>query len=152
MLERARCRECGGYDPYSSSKGCAELLTNAYRNSFFNLKNQTQYGVALASVRAGNVIGGGDWAKDRLVPDILSAFSRGEPVKIRNPHAVRPWQHVLEPIRGYLTLAERLFNGGVAFAEAFNFGPREEDAKSVEIIVGQLAAKWGGSANWRLSD
>lgn len=142
----------GGYDPYSSSKGCAELLTAAYRNSYFNAKSQTQYEVALASVRAGNVIGGGDWAKDRLVPDILSAFSRGEPVTIRNPHAVRPWQHVLEPLRGYLTLAERLFKEGTAFAEAFNFGPREEDTKSVETIVRQLATKWGNSASWQVDD
>jgi CDP-glucose 4,6-dehydratase len=135
----------GGYDPYSSSKGCAELVTAAYRNSYFNAKSH-----ALASARAGNVIGGGDWAEDRLVPDILGAFSRGEPVMIRNPHAVRPWQHVLEPLRGYLTLAERLFTEGASYAEAFNFGPREDDAQPVEWIVRQLAAKWGDSAVWRL--
>jgi len=140
----------GGHDPYSSSKGCAELVTAAYRNSYFNSKSQTQRQLALASARAGNVIGGGDWAKDRLVPDILNAFSRGEPVMIRNPLAVRPWQHVLEPLRGYMTLAERLFSGGASFAEAFNFGPRDDDAQSVEWVVRQLATKWGDSAVWRL--
>lgn len=140
----------GGYDPYSSSKGCAELVTAAYRNSYFNAKHHAQHQLALASARAGNVIGGGDWAEDRLVPDILSAFSRGEPVMIRNPHAVRPWQHVLEPLRGYLTLAERLFTEGASYAEAFNFGPREDDSQPVEWIVRQLAAKWGDSAVWRL--
>jgi CDP-glucose 4,6-dehydratase len=140
----------GGFDPYSSSKGCAELVTAAYRNSYFNAKNQSQNRLALASARAGNVIGGGDWAEDRLVPDILGAFSRGEPVLIRSPHAVRPWQHVLEPLRGYLTLAERLFVEGGGYAEAFNFGPREDDAQPVESIVRQLAAKWGDGAVWRL--
>jgi len=140
----------GGYDPYSSSKGCAELVTAAYRNSFFNAKSHAQHQLALATTRAGNVIGGGDWAEDRLVPDILGAFSRGEPVMIRNPHAVRPWQHVLEPLHGYLTLAERLFTEGASYAEAFNFGPREDDAQPVEWIVRQLAAKWGDSAVWRL--
>lgn len=147
------CREneaMGGYDPYSSSKGCAELVTGAYRNSYFNANTYAQHQVALASARAGNVIGGGDWAEDRLVPDILGAFSRGKPVMIRNPHAVRPWQHVLEPLRGYLTLAERLFADGAAYAEAFNFGPREDDAQPVEWIVRQLAAKWGDSAVWRV--
>lgn len=140
----------GGYDPYSSSKGCAELVTAAYRNSYFNSDAFAQHRMALASARAGNVIGGGDWAEDRLVPDILGAFSRGEPVMIRNPNAVRPWQHVLEPLRGYLTLAERLFTEGASYAEAFNFGPREEDAQTVEWIVSQLAAKWGESAVWRV--
>lgn len=140
----------GGFDPYSSSKGCAELVTAAYRNSYFNAEIHDQHQLALASARAGNVIGGGDWAKDRLVPDILGAFSRAEPVMIRNPQAVRPWQHVLEPLRGYLTLAERLFNEGASYAEAFNFGPREDDAQPVEWIVRQLAAKWGDSAVWRV--
>ena len=140
----------GGYDPYSSSKGCAELVTAAYRNSYFNAKSQAQNQLALASARAGNVIGGGDWTEDRLVPDILRAFSRGEPVMIRNPHAVRPWQHVLEPLRGYLMLAERLFSEGATFADAFNFGPCEDDARAVEWVVRQLATKWGGPAVWRL--
>lgn len=138
----------GGYDPYSSSKGCAELVTAAFRNSYFNANDFAQHQVALASARAGNVIGGGDWAQDRLVPDIMAAFAREEPVLIRNPHAVRPWQHVLEPLRGYLTLAERLFTGGSSYAEAFNFGPREDDAQSVEWIVRNIAAKWGDTAVW----
>jgi CDP-glucose 4,6-dehydratase len=140
----------GGCDPYSSSKGCAELITAAYRNSYFNANTLNQHRMALASARAGNVIGGGDWAEDRLVPDILGAFARGEPVRIRNPHAVRPWQHVLEPLRGYLILAERLFVDGTSFAEAFNFGPREDDAQSVEWVVRQLAVKWGDSSKWQL--
>jgi len=139
----------GGYDPYSSSKGCAELVTAAYRNSYFNVTTHAHHQLALASARAGNVIGGGDWAEDRLVPDILNAFSRGVPVMIRHPHAVRPWQHVLEPLRGYLTLAERLFTDGASYAEAFNFGPREDDAQPVEWVVRQLAAKWGDAAVWR---
>lgn len=140
----------GGYDPYSSSKGCAELVTAAYRNSYFNEKTFQRHRTALASARAGNVIGGGDWAQDRLVPDILSAFSQGVPVMIRNPHAVRPWQHVLEPLRGYLMLAERLFIDGASYAEAFNFGPSEGDAQPVDWIVRQLAAKWGDSAVWQM--
>lgn len=142
----------GGHDPYSSSKGCAELVTAAYRNSYFSSTSQAQRQLGLASARAGNVIGGGDWAEDRLVPDILKAFSQGEPVAIRKPNAVRPWQHVLEPLRGYLTLAERLFVDGASYAEAFNFGPREGDAQPVEWIVRQLAAKWGDSAVWQLDD
>lgn len=140
----------GGYDPYSSSKACAELVTAAYRNSYFNVKDYPQHSLALASARAGNVIGGGDWSEDRLVPDILRAFSSGESVSIRNPQAVRPWQHVLEPLRGYLTLAERLFTVGASYAEAFNFGPREDDAQPVAWVVGQLASKWGEAAAWRL--
>jgi CDP-glucose 4,6-dehydratase len=140
----------GGLDPYSSSKGCAELVTAAYRNSYFNGKDYAHHRLGLATARAGNVIGGGDWSDDRLIPDILRAFSRGEPVTIRNPHAVRPWQHVLEPLRGYLTLAERLFTDGASYAEAFNFGPREADARSVEWIVSQLAVKWGNAAAWRI--
>jgi CDP-glucose 4,6-dehydratase len=140
----------GGYDPYSSSKACAELVTAAYRNSYFSAKDRAHHRLGLATARAGNVIGGGDWAENRLVPDILRAFSSGEPVMIRNPHAVRPWQHVLEPLRGYLTLAERLFTDGASYAEAFNFGPREADAQPVEWIVRQLAAKWGDAALWSL--
>jgi CDP-glucose 4,6-dehydratase len=122
----------GGYDPYSNSKGCAELVTSAYRNSFFNAISNTGRKLALASARAGNVIGGGDWAADRLIPDILQAFASGKPAVIRNPHAIRPWQHVLEPLRGYLTLAERLHTDGHAFAEAFNFGPHSDNAQAVE--------------------
>ncbi|WP_031437191.1 CDP-glucose 4,6-dehydratase [Methylobacter tundripaludum] len=140
----------GGYDPYSNSKGCAELVTSAYRSSYFNPLDYSKHGVALASVRAGNVIGGGDWAQDRLIPDIISAFSEGRPVVIRSPHAIRPWQHVLEPLRGYLMLAERLYSEGVAYAEGWNFGPNEADVKSVEWIVGTLAEQWGNDANWTL--
>lgn len=141
----------GGYDPYSNSKGCAELVSAAYRNSFFNPEKYSQHQVALATARAGNVIGGGDWAADRLIPDILTAFAQNRPVTIRNPHAIRPWQHVLEPLRGYLTLAERLYRDGAAFAEAFNFGPRGDDAKPVEWIARQLAAQWGEGAAWRIA-
>jgi CDP-glucose 4,6-dehydratase len=133
----------GGFDPYSSSKGCAELVTAAYRNSFFNAATHSEHHVALATARAGNVIGGGDWAQDRLIPDILRAIQNGESVNIRNPHATRPWQHVLEPLSGYLVLAEKLYSQGPAFAEAFNFGPLEEDAKPVQWIVEQLTQNWG---------
>lgn len=140
----------GGFDPYSNSKGCAELVTSAYRSSFFNPQGYAKHGVALASARAGNVIGGGDWAEDRLIPDIISAFSEGRLVSIRSPHAVRPWQHVLEPLRGYLTLAERLYVDGVDYAEGWNFGPNEVDAKSVGWIVDTLARQWGAGATWSL--
>jgi CDP-glucose 4,6-dehydratase len=140
----------GGYDPYSNSKGCAELVSSAYRSSFFNANSHAQHGVALATVRAGNVIGGGDWAQDRLIPDILTAFEQGKRVDIRNPHAIRPWQHVLEPLRGYLTLAERLFEHGPSFAEGWNFGPNDEDAKPVGWIVEQMAAMWGEGAQWQI--
>ena len=135
----------GGYDPYSNSKGCAELVSSAYRRSFFQAG-----GPALATARAGNVIGGGDWATDRLVPDILRAFERNEPVVIRNPHSTRPWQHVLEPLSGYLTLAQRLWDEGAAFAEGWNLGPRDEDAKPVQWIVEQLVERWGHGARWQL--
>lgn len=140
----------GGFDPYSSSKGCAELVTAAYRNSFFNAANHAAHQVAIATARAGNVIGGGDWAEDRLVPDILRAIQAGQSVNIRNPHATRPWQHVLEPLSGYLALAEKLYTQGSAFAEAFNFGPAEEDAKPVQWIVEQLTKLWGDGAAWHL--
>lgn len=142
----------GGYDPYSSSKGCAELVTTAYRNSFFNPAKHAEHGVAIGSGRAGNVIGGGDWAADRLIPDILRAIETGQAVNIRSPHAIRPWQHVLEPLSGYLILAERLFTDGPAFAEAWNFGPADEDAKPVQWIVEQLTAQWGEGARWVLDN
>lgn len=139
----------GGYDPYSSSKACAELVTAAYRSSFFNPARHAQHGVAVASVRAGNVIGGGDWARDRLIPDILSALGRGEPVVVRNPIAVRPWQHVLEPLSGYLCLAELLAsNDGAAYAEAWNFGPVDDDARTVEWIVERMIERWDGASGW----
>lgn len=140
----------GGFDPYSNSKGCAELVTAAYRNSFFNAAKYGEQRVALATARAGNVIGGGDWAEDRLIPDILSAFESARPVVIRNPHATRPWQHVLEPLRGYLVLAEKLYSEGTAFAEAWNFGPNGDDARPVEWIVRQLAEKWSDGATWQI--
>ncbi|WP_024304067.1 CDP-glucose 4,6-dehydratase [Pseudogulbenkiania sp. MAI-1] len=138
----------GGYDPYSNSKGCAELVTSAYRNSFFNPADYARHGVALASARAGNVIGGGDWAGDRLIPDIMRAIEAGEAVTIRSPHAIRPWQHVLEPISGYLTLAEKLYTEGPAYAEGWNFGPQESDAKPVEWIVKTLTQEWGDGARY----
>ncbi len=138
----------GGYDPYSNSKGCAELVTAAFRASFFNPAEHAKHGVALASARAGNVIGGGDWAKDRLIPDIISAFLDRHPAIVRNPQAIRPWQHVLEPLSGYLMLAERLWNEGPNFAEGWNFGPNDEDAKSVEWIVKRLTETWGNGATW----
>lgn len=140
----------GGYDPYSSSKGCAELVSAAYRSSFFNARDYANHGVGLATVRAGNVIGGGDWAKDRLIPDIIAAFEQGKPVHIRNPHAIRPWQHVLEPLRGYLMLAEKLVQEGPAYAEGWNFGPNDEDARSVGWIVEQMAKRWGEGAQWQI--
>ncbi len=140
----------GGYDPYSSSKGCAELVTAAYRSSFFNKQNFPNQSASLASARAGNVIGGGDWAEDRLVPDILSAMSKGEPVCIRSPQAVRPWQHVLEPLSGYLLLAKKLYENGDEFAEAWNFGPNDVDAKPVQWIVEQLSELWGEGATWKV--
>jgi len=140
----------GGFDPYSNSKGCAELVSAAYRSSFFNASQYAQHGVATATVRAGNVIGGGDWAQDRLVPDILAAFEQGRKVNIRNPHAIRPWQHVMEPLRGYLCLAESLYEQGPSFGEGWNFGPNDEDAKPVGWIVEQMAALWGEGAQWQV--
>jgi CDP-glucose 4,6-dehydratase len=140
----------GGFDPYSSSKGCSELVTAAYRNSFFSSSKHIEHQVALATARAGNVIGGGDWAEDRLIPDILRAIQAGQPVNIRNPQSTRPWQHVLEPLSGYLALAEKLYSSGVSFAEAYNFGPSDEDSKPVQWIVEQLTEQWGAGANWKL--
>ncbi|MDP1592701.1 MAG: CDP-glucose 4,6-dehydratase [Gallionella sp.] len=138
----------GGYDPYSSSKGCAELVTAAYRNSYFHPNKYQEHGVAIASARAGNVIGGGDWADDRLIPDIMRAITEGCAVNIRNPHAIRPWQHVLEPLSGYLLLAEKLYEEGAAYAEGWNFGPNDEDAKPVQWIVEYLTQSWGEGARW----
>lgn len=140
----------GGYDPYSSSKGCAELVTSAFRNSFFNPSTYAKHGVAVASARAGNVIGGGDWAADRLVPDIVRAIERGETVSVRNPHAIRPWQHVLEPLSGYLVLAEKLYCDGTHYSEAWNFGPNDSDAQPVQAIVERLTSQWGENARWAL--
>lgn len=138
----------GGRDPYSSSKGCAELVTAAFQESFFPAASFEKHGVALASARAGNAIGGGDWTSNQLIPDILRAFLAGQPCLIRNPSAVRPWQFVLEPLRGYLTLAERLAEDPLGFASGWNFGPVDTDAKPVSWIVDKLARSWGDHASW----
>lgn len=140
----------GGYDPYSSSKGAAEIATAAYRQSFFNPADWDTHGVGVASVRAGNVIGGGDWAKDRLIPDLISSFIAGAKTVIRYPGAIRPWQHVLEPVAGYLILAQRLHDEGTSFAEAWNFGPGNDSEKTVQYIADTLSALWGGDAGWTL--
>jgi len=137
----------GGYDPYSNSKGCAELVTAAYRQSFFN---KAGHEVAVASARAGNVIGGGDWAADRLIPDMVRAISENRPVLIRNPNAIRPWQHVLEPLSGYLKLAQKLYEEGAGYAEGWNFGPNDDDAKPVQWIVERYTQLWGEGASWSL--
>ena len=134
----------GGYDPYSSSKGCAELVTSAYRRSF--LQGQS---IGIASVRAGNVIGGGDWADNRLIPDILTSFEKNEPVVIRNPKAIRPWQHVLEPLSGYLILAQKLYGDQKEYAEGWNFGPNDSDSKPVDWILDKMISKWPNSS-WKL--
>ena len=134
----------GGYDPYSSSKGCAELVTSAYRRSFLQ-----EQGIGVASVRAGNVIGGGDWASDRLIPDILRSFEKNKPVVIRNPKATRPWQHVLEPLSGYLILAEKLYKNQDKYAGGWNFGPNEKDVKPVDWILDEMISKWPNSS-WEL--
>lgn len=135
----------GGHDPYSNSKGCAELVSSAYRKSFLE-----EAGIAMATARAGNVIGGGDWALDRLLPDVLRALQENQTVLIRNPHATRPWQHVLEPLSGYLVLAERLYNQGQTYAEGWNFGPQDEDARPVQWVVEHLCESWGDGATWSL--
>jgi CDP-glucose 4,6-dehydratase len=142
----------GGFDPCSSSKGCAELVASAYRSSYFHPEKYQQHGVAIASARAGNVIGGGDWAGDRLIPDILRAITEGKPVNIRSPHAIRPWQYVLEPLSGYLQLAQKLYEEGTAYAEGWNFGPNDEDAKPVQWIVEKLTDAWGEGASWVVDD
>ena len=134
----------GGHDPYSNSKGCAELVTSAYRRSFF----AGEGGLAIGSGRAGNVIGGGDWAADRLVPDILRAIVGERLVSIRNPLSIRPWQHVLEPLSGYLTLCQALWDNPATAADAWNFGPRDDDARPVQWIVERMCALWGDGAGW----
>lgn len=143
----------GGYDPYSNSKACSELITAAYRSSYFNPEDYaSSHGVAIASARAGNVIGGGDWAADRIIPDCVRAFLRTEPLLIRNPNAVRPWQHVLEPLSGYLMLAQKLYQDGPRYSGAWNFGPSDSDAKSVEWLVTRLCAKWGTGASYMIEE
>ncbi|HBY58152.1 MAG TPA: CDP-glucose 4,6-dehydratase [Candidatus Atribacteria bacterium] len=138
----------GGYDPYSSSKGCAEIITTAYRKSYFDSQKYNEYKISLSSVRAGNVIGGGDWAKDRLVPDCIRALSNDQEIKIRSPEAIRPWQHVLEPLSGYLLLAAKMYKDSQKYAGAWNFGPREEDGISVKDLVKGIIKYWG-KGNWQ---
>jgi len=138
----------GGFDPYSSSKGCAELVTAAYRRSFFQTRNSRV--VALASARAGNVIGGGDFSKDRLVPDMIAAILKGGRLRVRNPEAVRPWQHVLEPLCGYLLLAEKLWDNPEQYSQCWNFGPPLDDARSVRWLVEGLSHCWGKPACWEI--
>jgi len=140
----------GGYDPYSNSKGCSELVTSSYRNSYFNPAKYGDHGVAVASARAGNVIGGGDWADDRLIPDFIRAISNGEEVQIRSPYAIRPWQHVLEPLTGYLALAAKLFTEGATYAQGWNFGPDDKDAKNVEWITRTICDLWGDGASFSI--
>lgn len=140
----------GGFDPYSGSKACSELVTATYRSSYFNPETYGSHGVAVATARAGNVIGGGDWAGDRLVPDIIRALSAGEVVRIRNPRAIRPWQHVLEPLSGYLGLAKKLYEAGAEYGEGWNFGPNDADARPVEWLVQELCRLWGGDARYAI--
>lgn len=140
----------GGYDPYSNSKGCAELVTSSYRNSYFNPKDYHNHGVAIASARAGNVIGGGDWAEDRLLPDFFRAIMQRKEVIIRSPYAIRPWQHVLEPLSGYLTLAEKLFSEGPKYGEGWNFGPDDFNSKNVEWIINSICHIWGEGASYSI--
>jgi CDP-glucose 4,6-dehydratase len=138
----------GGRDPYSNSKGCAELVTTAYRESFFPPELVGEHGLALASARAGNAIGGGDWTGDQLIPDLMRAFLAGKPCLIRSPSAFRPWQFVLEPLRGYLMLAEKLSGDASRFASGWNFGPADADAKPVSWIADELVRSWGNGATW----
>lgn len=138
----------GGHDPYSNSKACSELVTAAYRSSFFSPQTYSVHGVGVGTGRAGNVIGGGDWAVDRLIPDCYRALLAGDKIEIRNPHAIRPWQHVLEPLSGYLLLARRLYENGARYAESWNFGPNDDDAKPVSWIVEQICAQWGDGAQY----
>jgi len=133
----------GGYDPYSSSKGCAELVTAAYRQSFFNPERYEEHKVAISSVRAGNVIGGGDWGEDRLIPDCIRALSQGKEIVIRNPNAIRPWQHVLEPLSGYLLLGAKLWYDGPKYSGAWNFGPMDGEVWTVEEVVKETIRSWG---------
>jgi CDP-glucose 4,6-dehydratase len=143
----------GGYDPYSASKACAEIVCATFRQSYFpidTLGQPNSHGVAIASARAGNVIGGGDWSNDRLIPDLVRGFLSGRPVGIRRPHAIRPWQHVLEPLHGYICLAEKLLTHNPRYASAYNFGPEQSDARPVSWIAEQMAAFWGNGASWVL--
>ena len=138
----------GGIDPYSNSKACAELITSAYRDSYFRKTNTSSKNVAVATVRAGNVIGGGDWAENRLIPDVMQSLASNNRVTIRNPNSTRPWQFVMEPLDGYLTLAEQLWTHGAEYAEGWNFGPNENDAQTVFQIVKKLGQLWGTHVAW----
>jgi CDP-glucose 4,6-dehydratase len=140
----------GGYDPYSSSKACAEIVSAAYRQSYFPVARLAEHGVALATARAGNVIGGGDWSADRLIPDLVRGFVAGAAVRIRRPEAIRPWQHVLEPLHGYIRLAEQLLTHDPRYATAYNFGPSEDDARPVAWIAEKMTRFWGDGAKWVL--
>jgi CDP-glucose 4,6-dehydratase len=140
----------GGYDPYSSSKACAEIVSAAYRQSYFPVGKLAEHKVAIATARAGNVIGGGDWSSDRLIPDLIRGFLSGEPVRIRRPRSIRPWQHVLEPLHGYIRLAEQLLTHDPKFATAYNFGPHDSDAQPVSWIVDHMTSFWGDGASWVL--
>jgi CDP-glucose 4,6-dehydratase len=142
----------GGYDPYSSSKACAEIVSAAYRQSYFPVAEISRHRCAIATARAGNVIGGGDWSMDRLIPDLVRGFLAGETVAIRRPHAIRPWQHVLEPLMGYILLAEKLLTHEPRFATAFNFGPADDDAQPVGWIVEKMVNFWGADAAWKLDE
>ena len=142
----------GGYDPYSNSKGCSELVTSSFRNSYFNPLKYEIHGVALASARAGNVIGGGDWAEDRLIPDFFRSILKGEKVKIRSPYAIRPWQHVLEPLSGYLELCKKLVLNGSYYASGWNFGPNDFDVQNVEWITKTICDLWGGGAEYCIDE
>ena len=142
----------GGQDPYSSSKTCMEFVVNSFRNSFFHPDRFADHGVAIASIRAGNIIGGGDWAEDRLIPDMMRSFAASQPVCLRNPRAMRPWQYVLETLRGYLLLAQHLHENGHRYSGAWNFGPPETDIQPVEWIVDKLATAWGAEATWQIHE
>ncbi len=137
----------GGHDPYASSKACAEIVTAAYRSSFFPIERLHEHHVALATARAGNVIGGGDWSEDRLIPDLVRGFKSGQPVLIRHPNAIRPWQHVLDPLHGYMMLAQNLLAQPARFATPYNFGPSDDDTWPVERIAGKLVSMWGKGAS-----
>lgn len=136
----------GGFDPYSNSKGCVELVTSAYRQSYFSSPNSIN---KVASARAGNVIGGGDWSEDRLIPDAIKAFEASQTLMIRNPLATRPWQHVLEPLSGYLILAQSLYQDGEKYSSAWNFGPKDKDNRSVQDVINSLCKQWGSAAKWQ---
>jgi CDP-glucose 4,6-dehydratase len=142
----------GGHDPYSSSKGCMEIMLASYRSSYFSADTYAEHRTAIASARAGNVIGGGDWAKDRLIPDIVSHINRKQDITLRYPNAIRPWQHVLEPLSGYMRLAELLFLDGCDYAQSWNFGPEEHSAKSVKWIADYLLKQSNSDINIIITD